>query len=119
MSTLLVFLGGGVGATLRHGVNLATLRWLGPGWPYGTFAVNVVGCFAMGCLVGWFARRGGGNELRLLLATGLLGGFTTFSAFSLDVLNLWETGALRALFYVAASVALSLAAAAAGLGLVR
>ena len=120
MSTFLVFLGGGVGAALRHGVNVAALRALGPGWPYGTFAVNVVGSFAMGLLIGWLVRNGASHEVRLTVATGVLGGFTTFSAFSLDALDLWERGepALAAL-YVAATVALSLAAVVVGLGLVR
>ena len=120
MPILLVFLGGGAGATLRHGVNVASLRWLGPGWPFGTFAVNVAGSFAMGLLVGWLARHGGSNELRLTFATGLLGGFTTFSAFSIDALTLWERGGLGgAVLYVLASVGLSLVAALAGLGLTR
>lgn len=120
MSTLLVFLGGGLGAALRHGVNGATLRWLGPGWPYGTFAVNVVGSLAMGLLIGWLVRRGGSAELRLTLATGVLGGFTTFSAFSLDALSLWERGeAFGAAVYVVGTVALSLVAVLIGLGLAR
>ena len=120
MSSLLVFLGGGAGAVLRHGVNAASLRWFGPAWPYGTFAVNVAGSLAMGLLIGWLVRRGASNDLRLALATGLLGGFTTFSAFSLDALNLWERGAAAgAAAYVLGTVALSLLAVALGLAVMR
>ena len=119
-NALLVFLGGGAGAVLRHGVNGVALRWFGPGLPVGTLAVNVIGSLAMGLLIGWLAREGGMAGTRLLLATGLLGGFTTFSAFSLDVANLWGRGeAGLALGYVAASVGLSIAAVFAGLALMR
>ena len=120
MSTLLIFLGGGAGAVLRHAVNGVALRLVGPAWPAGTFAVNVLGSFAMGLLVGWLVRNNVPSELRLTLATGLLGGFTTFSAFSLDAVNLWQRGEIAsAALYVGASVTLSLAASAAGLGLAR
>lgn len=113
-AALLVFLGGGLGSVLRYGVGLLAAR--AGAAPLGTLAVNLVGCFA----IGWLARvlpdpLGGGAEARLLLMTGLLGGFTTFSAFSLDAagLALKGDGAL-AFGYVAASVAGSLAAVAAG-----
>ena len=125
MSWLLVFVGGGTGAALRHGVNLAAFRLLGPGWPAGTFIVNVAGSLAMGLLIGWLARHdvlsgGGSNELRLALTTGLLGGFTTFSAFSLDAVALWERGAVAsAAIYVLASVVLSIVAMFVGLSLAR
>ena len=120
MSYLLVFLGGGIGAALRHGVNVVTLRAFGPGLPWGTFAVNVAGSLAMGLLVGWLAMRAAPNEWRLFAATGLLGGFTTFSAFSLDLANMMERGELGwAVGYVLASVGVSLFALFAGLALVR
>jgi len=117
-----VAVGGAIGSGLRHLVNLAALRLLGPGFPAGTLAVNVIGGLAMGLLVGWLALRysGGGQGLRLFLATGVLGGFTTFSAFSLDAVTLWERGepAIAAL-YVVASVVLAIAAVAVGLALMR
>jgi CrcB protein len=118
---LIVFVGGGLGAALRHGVNVAALRWLGPGFPFGTLTVNIVGSLAMGLLAGWFAHRGGGGGgWQLFLATGVLGGFTTFSAFSLDVALLVERNALGlAAFYVLASVVASLAGLFAGLALMR
>lgn len=117
----LVALGGAVGSALRHLVNLASLRLFGPAFPWGTLTVNIAGSFAMGVLVEIVARRlGASNEMRLFLATGLLGGFTTFSAFSLDAVALWERGAVAAAAaYVGASVLLSLAALVAGLWLAR
>jgi CrcB protein len=122
-ATLIVFLGGGLGAALRHFTNLATARAFGLDFPWGTFIVNVAGSLAMGALAGWLAFRAGAawsQDLRLFLATGVLGGFTTFSAFSLDAMLLWERGAVAAAAgYVAGSVVLSIAALAAGLALVR
>lgn len=118
----LVALGGGLGAAGRHLVNLAALRTFGPGFPAGTLTVNVLGSLAMGLLVGWLAARpeGSSNALRLFLATGVLGGFTTFSAFSLDAVSLWERGeAATALIYAAASVVVSIAALAVGLLVMR
>ena len=88
---LAVFVGGGIGAALRHGVNRAALAQFGPAFPYGTLFVNVAGGLAMGLLAGLFLAKGGGSqELRLFLTTGVLGGFTTFSAFSLDAVTLWQ-----------------------------
>jgi CrcB protein len=119
---LLVAAGGAIGASLRHLANLAALRLAGPGFPWATLFVNVAGSLAMGLLVGWLARRAGtsSQELRLFLATGILGGFTTFSAFSLDFAVLWERGALgTALAYAMASVVLSLCAVFAGLAISR
>jgi len=119
----LVIAGGGIGAGLRHGVNLGAARWLGMEFPWGTLTVNVVGSFLIGVLAAWFAFRGDSyttQSLRLFLTTGILGGFTTFSAFSLDFALLFERGdAMLAAVYVVASVALSLAAIFAGLWLVR
>lgn len=120
---LLVFVGGGVGAALRHGVNITSARWLGTDFPWGTSFVNVVGCLTMGLIAGWFAFRtdaGVSQHARLFLTTGILGGFTTFSAFSLDTALLWERGAISAAaVYVAGSVALSILAVFAGLWLIR
>jgi CrcB protein len=117
MGYALVFLGGGLGAALRHGVNRAALALFGPSIPAGTLIVNIVGSLAMGLLIGTLAAVPGGTSqhMRLFLATGVLGGFTTFSAFSLDALTLWERGQPAAAFaYVVATVTLSLAAIAAG-----
>ena len=120
---VLVFIGAGLGGVLRHLANLTALRWLGPSFPWGTLAVNVAGSLLMGLLAGWFAARAGVasvQDARLLLMTGVLGGFTTFSAFSLDAMLLWERGAgLMAGAYVLASVVLSIAALGAGLGVGR
>ena len=118
---VLVAVGGAVGAALRHLVNLVSLRLAGPGFPWGTMAVNVAGCFAMGVFIELLARRfNASNELRLFIATGVLGGFTTFSAFSLDFAVLWERGAaLSALAYAITSVVGSILALFLGLWLVR
>jgi CrcB protein len=121
MTYLIVFLGAGLGGALRHGVNVGSARLFGFGFPLGTLIVNVLGSMAIGILAGYFGVRTGiSQEMRLFLTTGVLGGFTTFSAFSLDSLLLWERGEVGlALAYVAASVVLALAGAAAGLSLVR
>lgn len=106
-----VGVGGAVGAMLRHAVGMATLRAFGPNFPWGTLTVNIVGGFLMGLLVAMLAARGGDQTLRLLLGVGVLGGFTTFSAFSLDVVNMIGRGAhLTALGYIFASVAASVGA---------
>lgn len=120
MHWLLVFVGGGLGAMARHGINRAGLTLLGPGFPWWTLAVNVSGGFLIGLLAGLFGAWETGHNARLFLIPGFLGGFTTFSAFSLDALTLWERGAqLQAGLYVLASVILSLIAAAMGLMLSR
>lgn len=122
MHLFYVALGGALGAGGRHLVGQAALKAFGPSFPYGTFIVNVAGSFLMGVLIAWLAKRGGGTgpEWRLFLATGVLGGFTTFSAFSLDAVLLWERGeGAGAFFYVFGSVILSILALTAGLMLVR
>ena len=121
MGYLIVFLGGGLGAALRHGVNLSAARWFGSGFPFGTLTVNIAGSLIMGMIAAWFAFKGDASQhWRLFLATGVLGGFTPFSAFSLDAALLYERGATGlALFYVLISVALSLAGLFAGLAIVR
>lgn len=117
----LVMLGGAVGAGARHLVGRAALAIWGPGFPVGTLAVNVVGGLAMGLLAGWLATRASGDEaLRYLLGVGLLGGFTTFSAFSLETVLMIERGELvTALLYILASVVLSIGALFAGLQVSR
>ena len=120
MHWLLVFVGGGLGSLTRHAINRAGLAVLGPGFPWWTLTVNVAGSFAIGLLAGLFGALETGHNARLFLITGFLGGFTTFSAFSLDALTLWERGAaLQASLYVLGSVFLSLIAAALGLMLAR
>lgn len=121
MGYLIVFLGGGLGAMLRHGVNLATARLIGAAFPWSTFFINVTGSLVMGVIAGWFALRSNApQEWRLFLTTGILGGYTTFSAFSLDAALLYERGELgQAAFYVVGSVVLSIAGLFVGLWLVR
>jgi fluoride exporter len=118
---LWVALGGAIGSAARYGVNVWSARALGPEFPWHTFIVNVVGCFAMGVLAALMAAKLNiSPEGKAFLATGILGGFTTFSAFSLDFAQLVERKAFGpALAYGAGSVALSLIAVFAGLYLVR
>ena len=118
---ILVAVGGAIGAALRHLVNLGSLRLVGVNYPWGTMAINIAGSLAMGVFIELLARRfNASNELRLFIATGILGGFTTFSAFSLDFAVLWERGAaLPALTYAIASVAGSILALFLGLWLAR
>ena len=113
--------GGALGAGLRHFINTAFLAWLGPGFPWATLTVNVVGSLLMGALIqALMPFDGGAPGLRVFLATGILGGFTTFSAFSLDAWVLYERQQHAALAaYVAASVLLSIAALVLGMALVR
>jgi CrcB protein len=121
LNIFLVAAGGAIGAAARHLVNGLALRLLGPAFPWGTMAVNIAGSLAMGLFIELLARRfNASNELRLFVATGILGGFTTFSAFSLDVAVLWERGAaLPAAGYALASVAGSVLALFLGLWLAR
>ena len=119
---LLIGLGGGLGAAARHGVNRVALLLVGPNYPAGTLAVNLAGCLVMGVLAGWFAFRGeaSSESMRLFLTTGVLGGFTTFSAFALDAALMWERhDTAQALTYVAVSVMGSIIALFAGLAAAR
>lgn len=121
MSYIIVFVGAGIGGALRHGVNIVAARLFGPTFPYGTLFVNVSGSFLIAVLVGYFAARSGlSQDVRLFLTTGILGGFTTFSTFSLDTMVLLErSDAVLSAVYVLLSIALSLAAFAGGLAIVR
>lgn len=116
----LVMLGGALGSGARYGVGRASLAMLGPGYPWGTLMVNLAGGFAMGLLAGLISRFFSGEEWWLLLGVGVLGGFTTFSAFSLEVANMIERGTIgTAALYVAVSVVGSVAALFVGLALAR
>ena len=121
MDYLLVFVGGGLGASLRHTVNVACGRCMGTAFPWGTFVINISGSIVMGLIAGYLAFKGEASQpWRLFLMTGILGGYTTFSAFSLDTALLYERGELGlALAYVLGSVVLSIAGLFAGLALVR
>ena len=118
---LLVALGGAIGSVCRYLVGLGALRLMGPSFPWGTLTVNVAGSFAIGVLAELIvARFGASAELRLLLITGFLGGFTTFSAFALDAVTLFERGAsVAATSYLVVSIVASIAAAIAGIALMR
>jgi len=121
MGFLIVFVGGGIGAALRHGFNLAFARLFGTAFPYATLFENVSGSIAMGALVALFAFRSGiPHHWQLFLTTGILGGYTTFSTFSLDVAVLYERGEIGlAALYVLLSVVLSIGGLFGGLALVR
>jgi CrcB protein len=121
MPYLIVFLGAGIGGALRHGINVGAARLWGFDFPYGTLVVNVFGSFIMGLLAGYFAFRPGvGQHARLFLTTGILGGFTTFSAFSLDTALLVERHAYGlAAGYAVGSVAASVSALFLGLAVFR
>ncbi len=114
---LLVAAGGAIGASLRHLSGIAALRIMGASFPWGTLFVNVFGSLLMGLFIAWLSKKTGvSNEMRLFIATGILGGFTTFSAFSLDVANLVERGAMASAFaYIATSIIISLVAVFIGL----
>jgi fluoride exporter len=119
---VLVVLGGAIGSLLRWAAIFMTIQRLGFGFPWGTLAVNVVGSFAIGVVAAWAVGGAFGvtPPVRLFLATGVLGGFTTFSSFSLETLNLIREGAVpQAFIYVAGSVLLGLAAASAGMVVAR
>lgn len=118
---LLVAAGGALGSVLRYLVGLWTLRSFGPSFPWGTLTVNITGSFLIGVFAEVIARKFGASaEMRVFLITGILGGYTTFSAFSLDAITLIERGEpVTALIYVASSVLLSALAVFAGLALMR
>ena len=119
---MLVFLGGGIGSALRLATYKLARLWLSPDFPWGTFTVNVLGGFCAGVVTGWLLSRsaGGTDPAALFLMTGVLGGFTTFSAFSVDAVLLFQRGSqVAAAAYVLGSVVLSLAAAVIGLWMVR
>jgi CrcB protein len=115
-----VMIGGAIGAGTRHLVGQAMLARLGPGFPWWTLSINIVGSLLMGLLVGWLARSGGGDTTRLFVGVGILGGFTTFSSFSMEYWMLFERGQnAQAAAYVLASVIGAIAACGLGLFLVR
>lgn len=115
-----VMLGGAVGAGARHLVGQAMLARLGPGFPWWTLSINIAGSLLMGLLVGWLARSAGGDTTRLFVGVGILGGFTTFSSFSMEYWMLFERGQnVQAAAYVLASVIGAIVACGLGLFLVR
>ena len=119
---LLVFVGGGLGAAARHAVNRTSLTLVGPNYPAGTLVVNIAGSIVMGMLTAWFGFRGETTTAaeRLFLTTGILGGFTTFSAFALDSAVMWERHDITEAFvYIVASVVLSIAGLFGGLYVMR
>ncbi len=119
---LLVAVGGAAGAVARYGLGIQALRWFGAGWPHGTFIANIAGGLLMGLLAGFLAFKGGAEQekLRLLLGVGVLGGFTTFSAFSLETALMIERRAYGvAASYALASVLLSVTALFVGLIVAR
>jgi CrcB protein len=121
LNYFLVFIGGGLGSSLRHTINVVCTRCFGTAFPYHTFIINITGSAVMGLIAGYLAFKGEGSQpWRLFLMTGILGGYTTFSAFSLDAGLLYERGEIGlALLYVVGSVVLSIAGLFAGLALVR
>ena len=121
MNYLLVFVGGGLGASLRHFINVTCARCIGTSFPWGTFIINITGSTVMGLIAGYLAFKGEASQpWRLFIMTGILGGYTTFSAFSLDTALLYERGVLElAAAYVLGSVVLSIAGLFAGLALIR
>ncbi len=118
---VVVFLGGGFGAALRHGINLAAVQLAGRSFPYGTMFINISGSLVMGLIAEYFALKAQLPRTWLLfLTTGILGGYTTFSAFSLETALLYERGQILAAgLYVAGSVVLAIAGLFAGLAIVR
>ena len=115
-----VMIGAAIGAGARHLVGGAMLARLGPGFPWGTLSINIAGSLLMGVLIGWLARSGGTEAARLFFGVGVLGGFTTFSAFSMEFWTLFERGqAMQAFSYVLASVVGAIAACGLGLFVLR
>lgn len=121
MGYLLVFIGGGLGSALRHGVNVLAARFWGTQYPIGTLCINVLGSFAMGVVVEYLAMKSGlSQQLRLFLTTGVISGFTTFSTFSLEIASLSSRGEIMwAGLYVASSLIFGVGGFYAGMALVR
>ena len=121
MNYVLVFVGGGLGSSLRYAVTVASGRAFGTNFPWGTFIINITGSTVMGLIAGYLAFKGEASQpWRILLMTGILGGYTTFSAFSLDTALLYERGDVGlALYYVLGSVLLAIAGLFMGLMLIR
>lgn len=122
-SMIMIFIGAGIGGVLRNAVNMTAMRLFGMHFPIGTMAINVVGSFIIGLVAGWLTFRAEWAwtyHTRVFVITGVLGGFTTFSSFSLDAAMLVERGEFGlAVLYVAGSVALALAGVFAGLAIMR
>lgn len=121
MTIVAIATGGALGSVLRYLLSAGTQQWVGRAFPVGTLLVNVIGCFAIGLLCVWLIERGAvGEAWRSFWMVGVLGGFTTFSTFSLDAFELVHDGHLgRAAAYVVASVVLCLAGTALGVILAR
>ena len=121
LASFVVFIGCGIGGIARHLLNAGIMKAVGTSFPIGILLINVIGSTAMGLIAGWFAFKGhASQEVRLFLTTGLLGGFTTFSTFSLDAALLYERGQhWLAVTYVLASVALALMGLFAGMWAMR
>lgn len=118
---LLAAFGGAIGSALRFSIGAMLLRFMGAGWPWGTYTVNILGSFGMGLMIGWFAHKGGSaSSAQVFIATGILGGFTTFSAFSLETARMVETRAYsQAAVYAGSSVILGVLMVFAGLFIMR
>ncbi len=121
MAYIVVFVGAGIGGSIRHGMNVWVAHFLGTHFPWHTFVINILGSLVMGLIAGYFAERAGPpSHLPLFLTTGILGGFTTFSAFSLDAVLLWERHEhLLAALYVGGSVVGAVIGLVVGLWIVR
>jgi len=117
----MIALGGAVGTSLRYGIGVGMTRWLGPSFPYGTLAANVLGSFLLGVVMEAAGQREiAGVQAKLVLGTGVMGGFTTYSSFNLETLRLAEQGAFgRAGLYLALTVLACLAAGLGGVALAR
>jgi fluoride exporter len=121
MGYVVVFIGAGVGGAIRHAMNIWVARLMGTHFPWHTFVINITGSLVMGLVAGWFAVKvGAAGHLRLFLATGVLGGYTTFSAYSLDAVLLWERNEpLLSALYVGGSVIGAIAGLIFGLWVMR